>query len=77
MKGSGGNSHFIDKGNIYFTGNDFIIGYLVAKETTLLHLEHGKKIGNKKYREIKLINDIYEIRRQHEDTNTGMKPVID
>ena len=42
MQGSHGNSHSIDNGELYFKNVDnYIFGYLVAKNTKLQHFEHG------------------------------------
>jgi hypothetical protein len=42
MQGSHKNSHLIDYGELYFKNVDqYIFGYLVAKNTHLLHFEHG------------------------------------
>ena len=74
--GSGGNPHTFDIGTFYpVKGDDFIIGYLKAKGTTLLHREHGKgKTGQKK---AKIVDGLYQIRRQSEYTPQGLKLVID
>jgi hypothetical protein len=77
MRGSGNHPHSFDKGTLYeFDGDDFIIGYLDAKDTTLYHIEHGENDG-KSPKEAKINDGIYEIRRQVADTNEGMKPVQD
>ena len=69
ITGSHGNDHFIDKGKVYFNKvDDFIFGYLVAKDTTLNHIEHKK---------VKLTNGVWELRKQQEIMAEGMKPVID
>lgn len=42
VKGSHSNSHCITQGDLYFKDVDqYIFGYLVAKDTKLTHLEHG------------------------------------
>ena len=76
-KGSHGNPHSIDKGELYLTEKgDFTIGYLRAKDTTLTHLEHGdKKTG--KLMIAKLPDGVYEIHKQVEYTPQGLKPVED
>jgi hypothetical protein len=77
MRGSGNHPHTFDKGTFYeISGDDFIIGYLEAKDTTLFHIEHGEDVG-KKLREAKIADGIYEVRRQCEFTNEGMRPVED
>lgn len=40
MTGSHGNNHEIDNGKLYFKQNGFTFGYLVAKNTNLLHLKY-------------------------------------
>lgn len=66
--GSHGHNHFIDKGKVYFQKvNDYVFGYLVAKNTTLDHEEHGKV----------LLNGVFELRKQQEFTPQGLVPVID
>jgi hypothetical protein len=71
MTGSGGNHHTIDKGIVYFKQeNEFVFGYLVAKETKLYHIEHSPKGA--------VIEDgIYQLRKQQEQTHSGMRPVVD
>lgn len=69
MKGSHGHDHTINQGKVYFSKvDDFVFGYLKAKNTTLDHPEH---------KEIKLKDGIYELRKQQEFTPDGLKPVID
>lgn len=78
MVGSGGNDHVITRGTFYpKQKNDFIVGYLRAKETELLHKDHGE--GDKKESVLRAkINDgYYQVRKQQEDTHGGMKPVVD
>lgn len=79
MCGSGGHDHTVENAVLYLkkTGN-FIIGYMEAKHgCKLFHLEHGKKIANNILREAEITPGFYELRKQCEDTNEGMKPVID
>lgn len=70
--GSGGNPHTFDIGIFYpaIEKHDFIIGYLKAKNTKLLHAEHSPKGAS-------IADGIYEVRRQVEFTHSGMKQVID
>lgn len=69
MRGSHGHDHYVDTGKIYFKKeNTYVIGYLVAKNSTLDHPEHGG---------MKLTNGVYEIRKQQEFTPAGLVPVID
>lgn len=78
MIGSGGNSHCFDKGIFYKSSSyNFVVGYLEAKNTKLLHPDHGEKINGQPLRVAKIDNGTYEVRKQFEDTHEGMKPVID
>lgn len=73
MTGSHGHDHSIDKGELYFKKeDDFTFGYLVAKDTNLLHPEHSPKIGD-----AKLEDGIYKLVKQNEFTPEGLIPVID
>ena len=73
MKGSHSNSHTIDNGKLYFVKeSEFVFGYLVAKNTSLLHPEHSPKVG-----QAKLPNGIYQLIKQNEYTPNGLIPVID
>lgn len=73
MSGSHGNSHSIDTGKIYFKKeNDFTFGYLVAKNTNLLHGEHGDKNGK-----AKIEDGVYKLIKQQEYTPQGLIPIID
>ena len=47
MKGSHENDHSFDDGILFLpkSNNDFVIGYLEAKNTTLLHLDHGEELA--------------------------------
>jgi hypothetical protein len=77
MTGSGGHAHTFDNGKHYvLEGDDFIIGYLRAKDTKLYHIEHGKDVG-KSFKEAKITDGVYELRRQVEYTNEGMRQVED
>ena len=78
VSGSHGNSHSIDNGKLYLKNVDtYIIGYLVAKNTSLLHKEHGEKTKGSKMLSAKLPDGIYEIRKQNEIINNELKQVID
>ena len=69
MTGSHGHDHFIDNGKVYLKKVDnFVFGYLVAKDTTLNHDEH---------KEVRLNNGIYELRKQNEWINDELKQIID
>lgn len=75
-KGSHGNSHSYDKGDLYFTNeNEYVFGYFVAKDTTLTHPEHGNGQGN--LRKAKLPNGVYRLRHAVERVNGELKQVID
>lgn len=77
MSGSHGNSHTIDNGIFYpKTDDQYIFGYLEAKNTNLLHSEHG---NSKKglLKSAKIEDGFYELRKQHEHTPQGLSPVID
>ena len=77
MNGSHGNSHLIDDGEIYLKAVDqYVFGYLVAKNTTLLHEEHGAK-DRSKFRKAPIADGVYELRKQQEFINNELKPVID
>ena len=77
MKGSGNHPHTFDNGELYtIDGDDFIIGYLKAKDTKLYHLEHGEDVGTG-LKEAKIEDGIYELRHQVEETNKGMRVVED
>mgnify|MGYP007100110735 CR=1 FL=1 len=76
--GSSENNHSFDNGMFYpKKDGEFILGYFVAKKTTLFHPEHGKKIKGKRLRESQIEDGIYEVRRQNEITHVGMRPVED
>ena len=69
VSGSHGHHHSIDQGKVYFKKVDiFVFGYLVAKNTTIDHEEHGKLL---------LTNGVYELRKQSEWINSELKQVID
>lgn len=72
MVGSHANSHKIDKGELYFKKEgEYVFGYLVAKNTTLLHPEHG--VNGK----AKIEDGVYQLIRQVEYTPQGLIPVKD
>ncbi len=78
--GSGGNAHTFSNGKFYKLDKEdtFIIGYFIAeKGCKLFHKEHGEIIKGRKLRECSIPAGIYELRHQVEDTNEGMKPVVD
>ena len=78
IQSSGGNAHSIDVGDIYFKNVDeYVFGYLVAKNTSLYHKEHGKKVAQKPLKVAKINDGIYELRRQQEKRHEGMVAVQD
>lgn len=75
-KGSHGHNHTFSGGKFYKKENEQVLGYFVAKNTKLYHIEHGdKKVGGLK--ECKLPNGIYEIRKGQEWVNGELKQIID
>ena len=72
MVGSHGHNHSIDKGDIYLKQDGFTFGYLVAKNTSLLHPEHSPKVGD-----AKLEDGVYQMVKQQEYTPDGLVPVAD
>jgi len=78
MTGSNDNPHTFDNGKLYFKDADeFVFGYLAAKNTTLCHKEHGKKVKGKLLRVAKIPDGIYELRKQCEFVNEEIMPVKD
>lgn len=76
MTGSHGNSHSFDNGVLYPSKNgNYVFGYLEAKNTNLLHSEHGE--GKEPIKKAKIEDGFYELRKQHEHTPQGLIPVID
>ncbi len=75
ITGSNNNPHTFKGGKLYLKDDNYIIGYLVAKNTTLFHLEHGNGTG--KLKEAKLSDNNYKILRQWEFINKEMIPIID
>lgn len=75
-EGSSGNPHMIDRGTFYRLEKDFIIGYLEAKNTSLLHKEHGDT-RQSKLKSAKIPDGFYRILKQVEHTHEGMRRVID
>lgn len=74
--GSGGHTHSFTGGTFYpKVDGDFIIGYLKAKNITLFHPEHGK--GKGVLKEVKILDGVYEIRKQVEYLHDGMREVVD
>lgn len=78
IKGQTGNSHSISCGDLYFQNKgQYIFGYLVAKNTILLHSEHGDEVKEGKKRKAYIPDGIYELRKQQEFINNELQPVID
>jgi len=82
VSGSHGNHHRIDNGTFYPHLKGFVIGYLVAQNTCLLHTEHGDPnntviLDRVVLRKVPIQNGIYEVRKQQEYINNDLKPVID
>jgi hypothetical protein len=78
MTGSHGHDHVFDVGEFYPCINGIVIGYFVATENTkLYHPDHGKVVKGKTLREVVITAGVYELRKQQEDTNEGMRPVED
>jgi hypothetical protein len=75
--GSSGHPHSYKAGTFYpRVEGDYNLGYLNAKNTKLYHFEHGDTdVGG--LREAELPDDKYEVRRQVEQTQDGMRPVMD
>ena len=71
MTGSHGNSHTFTSGKIYLKQDGQTFGYLRAKNTTLLHPEHGVK------GKAKIADGNYQLIKQVEFTPSGLVPVID
>lgn len=72
MTGSHGNNHDIDKGTIYFKNEDnFVFGYLEARNTHLIHPEHKDKEN------CPIEDGYYKLIKQQEYTPEGLVPVID
>lgn len=79
MRGSHGHDHSFNTGELYLKKeNKFVFGYFKAyKGTKLFHPEHGEVVINSELRECDIPEGYYELRVQHEDTNDGIKQVID
>ena len=78
MRGSGGHDHSVKNCDVYFVKEDiFVFGYLAARTgAKIYHVEHGDtQVGSVK--EATLPKGVYQLRKQHQDTPEGMKPVQD
>lgn len=76
MKGSGNNAHSFKGGKFFELTKGIVFGYFEAKNTTLLHKDHGNKKSDNLL-EAKLPDGIYELRKGQEFTPDGLKPIID
>jgi hypothetical protein len=77
IRGSGNNPHLFKNGKLYLKNvNNYIFGYLEAKNTILKHLEHGdrKKAG---LMIAKIPDGYYELRKENEFINNEFKQIID
>jgi hypothetical protein len=73
MTGSHGHDHSINNGKLYFKKDGvYVFGYLVAKNTSLLHPEHSPKTGDAQIKD-----GVYELRKQQEYTPEGLVPIAD
>ena len=71
--GQHGHNHSIDNGKLYFKKDgEYIFGYLVADNTSLLHEEHSPRPGD-----AKLPDGIYELRNSKEFINGEFKQIVD
>ena len=78
--GSHGNPHTFKGGKLYLLPKleGHTMGYFRAKNTTLLHPEHGENREHKNLLgQAKLPNGNYQILKQQEFTPQGLVPVID
>lgn len=77
LGGNDGHEHSFDAGSFYpKVEGEFIRGYLVAKNTTLSHVDHGEGAKGTALK-AKIADGVYEVRGQVEKTHEGMKKVID
>lgn len=77
LQGNTGNNHNFNNGVFYpHVKGDYIKGYFVAKNSTLLHNDHGDT-KNGSVLEAKIEDGIYEVRGQVEKSHDGFRPVID
>lgn len=74
MVGSHGHNHDIDNGEIYFLDEkeEFVFGYLKAKNTNLIHEEHKDETGS-----AKIPDGNYQLIKQQEITPKGLIPIRD
>lgn len=73
--GTGGHNHDFKGGKFYAIEDGNTIGYLEAKNTTLLHPEHGE--GEAAIKTAQIEDGVYKVIRQVEQAHEGMVPVID
>lgn len=72
MKGSHGHDHTFNNGRLYLKTDGQTFGYLVAKDTSLLHQEHSPKIGDAKIKD-----GVYQLIKQVEYTPDGFRVIKD
>ena len=73
MNGSDGHNHSFNKGKLYLVNEEnFVFGYFVAEDSSLLHLEHSPNVGD-----AKLPDGIYQLIKQREYLVDGLKPIVD
>lgn len=80
MIGSHQNSHKFQNGHFYpKQENQFIFGYFIADANCkLFHPEHGDRRNSAGLMEADITKgNIYQLRKQNEDTHNGMRQVID
>jgi hypothetical protein len=76
LGGSHGHPHTFTGGTLYEKKeSEYVFGYFVAKNTTLLHAEHGD--GKGKLKKAKLPDGVYRLRRGVEFVNGEMKQIVD
>lgn len=69
--GRTGNNHTFKGGKLYLKNEDqYITGYLEAKNTKLYHTEHSPK-------GVAIPDGVYELRKQSEWINGELKQVVD
>ena len=76
------NNHEITNGDIYIKKDvnllledEFLYGYLVAKDTTLIHNEHSPMSDSN--RNAKIPDGVYALYKQKEATVDGFKLILD
>lgn len=76
------NNHEISNGDFYqvknpdtLRDNDFLYGYIVAKDTTLIHNEHSPMSDDN--RNAKIPDGVYALYKQKEATPDGFRVIVD